>query len=74
MTITEHEILGSWKKGNRIIIQIEEIDRSKSFKKTLLGKLFGFDHIFSKVGQRIYVESISLGRDQVAQIRSILKT
>ncbi len=73
ITISEHDIKGGWKRGRRIIIPIDEIDRSRSFKKTLFGKLLGFDYVFSKSGQKIYFESISFGREQVAQIRSILK-
>jgi hypothetical protein len=71
--ISENEILGGWKKGKRIIIPFEDIDRTRSFQKTTAGKLFGFDYIYSKSGQKIYVESISLGREQVYQIKSTLK-
>ena len=73
VTITEDSILGGWKKGKRIIIPIREIDRDRSLKKSFFGKLFGFDYIFSKTGQKIYVESLSLGKEQVGQLRSILK-
>jgi hypothetical protein len=73
IVITKHDIKGGWKRGKRIIIPIDDIDRTRSFRKTPFGKLFGFDYIFSKRGQKIYVESISLGGEQVAQIKSILK-
>lgn len=73
LIITKQDIKGGWKRGKRIIIPIDEIDRNRSFHKTTLGRLFGFDHIYSKSGQKIYVESISIGREQVAQIKSILK-
>jgi hypothetical protein len=71
--ITKQDIKGGWKRGKRVILSIDEIDRDRSFKKTALGKLFGFDYIYSKSGQKIYVESISLGREQVGHIKSILK-
>lgn len=70
--ISEHDIKGGWKKGKRIIIPIDEIDRKRSFKKTLFGKLLGYDYIFSNSGQKVYVENISLGKDQVARLRSRL--
>ncbi len=73
IVITKHDIKGSWKRGKRIIIPIDDIDRNRSFQKTTFGKLFGFDYIYSRSGQKIYVESISFGREQVAQIKSILK-
>ena len=73
IVITEDEIRGGWKGGKRIIIPIDDIDRARSFRKTALGKLLGFDYIYSRGGQKIYVESISLGREQVSQIKSILK-
>lgn len=73
IVITKHDIKGGWKRGKRIIIPMDDIDKTRSFRKTPFGKLFGFDYIFSKSGQRIYVESISLGGEQVAQIKSILK-
>ena len=71
--ITKQDIKGGWTRGKRIIISIDEIDRTRSFQKTTFGKLFGFDYIYSKSRQKIYVESISLGREQVAQIKSTLK-
>ncbi len=73
IVITKQEIKGGWKRGKKIIIPIDEIDRNRSFRKTTFGKLLGFDYIYSKNGQKIYVESISLGREQVAQIKSVLK-
>ena len=73
IVITKQEIKGAWKRGKRIIIPIDEIDRNRSFQQTTFGKLLGFDYIYSKSGLKIYVESISLGREQVAEIKSILK-
>lgn len=73
IVITKQDIKGGWKRGKRIVISIDEIDRIRTFKKTPFGKLLGFNYIYSKSGQKIYVESISLGKEQVGEIKSILK-
>jgi hypothetical protein len=70
--ISDNEIKGGWKKGKRIIIPLVEIDRRRSFKQSAFKKLFGIDYIFSNTGQKIYVESITLGKDQVERLRAKL--
>ncbi len=74
ITISDGDIEGPGKNARKTVkFQIDQIDRSRSFKRTLFGKLFGFDHIYSTTGQKIYVESVSFGKDQVDLLRSKLK-
>ncbi len=73
ITISDRDIEGpgkyTWKN---VKFQTEQIDRNKSFTRTLFGKLLGFDYICSTTGQKIYVDSVSLGKEQVASLRSKL--
>lgn len=74
ITISDGDIEGPGKNARRTVrFQIDQIDRSRSFKRTLFGKLLGVDHIYSTTGQKIYVESVSFGKNQVDLLRAKLK-
>ncbi len=53
----------------RTQIEIEQIDR---FRKSPVGAL-GKDYICSKTGEKIFVDSLALGKEQVLLLRSRLK-
>jgi hypothetical protein len=73
ITISAKDIEGPGKNTwKNVKFQIKQIDRQKSFIRSLYGRLLAFDYICSTTGQKIYVDSVSLGKEQVASLRSKL--